>query len=685
MPCDYAIERYVRKEYFELLNGLSPLERFSEKFKRTIDELDIEIKPEDEIVGWFNFGKKCDVDVIFDDERYDSETESIINEIEKYKSSTGIDSGHTLVDYEEILNGGLAFYEKRIDAELEKYPQNGYLTAMKSAIASAVALTKKASNVIDKKISEGAENSKRLEELKRIVNKVPYRPAENFREAIQSVWIIHFLTPLSGNAWYSISLGRFDKYMYPFYKKSLNDGMTRDEAKKILHNFYKLLNAYSDGACLLNIGPSYNELSELITECQKDFALPAPILGARVDNNTPDDIWNALIDEKLFSMGQPTFYGETACVKALTEKGLSKDETAKFSNNSCMGIAIPGNEFNSMWGCVFSVCTALEAALNNGKCLSSPKASIIPNISAPNSTEELFSDFECCAKYILDIGVKSYEKRAEVFERLYPNPFISLLTGNCIEKHCDRASGAEYHNVTVECMGMINAADGIYAVDRLVFKENKYTLEEINRAVSDNFVGYENIRSDILNCPKFGQNTEADGYAVRVAELLQKIIRSYDQGNMHYSPSLHTLDTNVWRGMELGAGYDGRYAGTPLAKNAGPSNVARSAEPTSMILSSSLLPQHKFYGGQPIDVNFTADMVRCRKDTVKVLIMTYHNRGGLQFQVNSLSSKLLRDATDNPEKYPNLVVRIGGYSIHFNNISRKSKEEFIERFEKEGY
>lgn len=685
MPCDYAIERYVRKESFELLNGLSPLERFSEKLKRVIAELDIEIKPEDEIVGRFNFDKKCDEEVVFDGERQTAEDERIITEIEKYKSSTSIDSGHTLVNYEEILNCGLAFYEKRIDAELEKYPQNEYLTAMKSAVASSVTLTKKASEEIDKRLCEDTEDLNRLEELKRIINKVPYKPAESFREAVQSVWIIHFLTPLSGSAWYSISLGRFDEYMYPFYKKSLNNGMTRDEAKKILHNFYKLLNGYSDGACLLNIGPDYNELSELITECQKEFALPAPILGARVDENTPDSIWNALIDEKLFSMGQPTFYGETACIRALTEKGLSKDETAKFSNNSCMGIAIPGNEFNSMWGCVFSVCTALEAALNNGKCLSSLEVPVIPNISAPSSTEELFSNFESCAKYILDIGVKSYEKRAEVFERVYPNPFISLLMGSCIEKHCDRTSGAEYHNVTVECMGMINAADGIYAVDRLVFKENKYTLEEINRAVADNFVGYENIRNDILKCPKFGQNTEADGYAVRVAEILQKIIRSYDHGNMYYSPSLHTLDTNVWRGMELGAGYDGRYAGTPLAKNAGPSNIARSAEPTSMILSSSALPQHKFYGGQPIDVNFTADTVRSRKDTVKTLIMTYHNRGGLQFQVNSLSSKLLRDATDNPEKYPNLVVRIGGYSIYFNNISRESKEEFIERFEKEGY
>ena len=152
-----------------------------------------------------------------------------------------------------------------------------------------------------------------------MLKKVPFYPAESFREAVQSVWIIHFLTPLAENAWYSISLGKFDEYMYPFYKASLERGMTRDEAKKILKNFYELLNSYADGACLLNIGGEYNELSELLIECQKEFSLPAPILGARINNKTPEHIWQSLIDEKLFSMGQPTFYGESSCIAALVE------------------------------------------------------------------------------------------------------------------------------------------------------------------------------------------------------------------------------------------------------------------------------------------------------------------------------------------------------------------------------
>lgn len=684
MLCDSNIERYIRKSFYEELNSLSPVNRFAEKFKHETEYLNLNIKNDDEILGWFYFDKKCDENVIFADEAMSKKSESIIKAPEKFGSRTNVDRAHTLVNYENILKNGLVAYKKQIDKELKKYSQNEYLSAMKSTIVSIVAMTGRIADIIDKKLADSEENAKKLGMFKDMINKVPYNPAESFREAVQSVWIIHFLLPLAENGWYSISLGKFDEYMYPFYKKSLKDGMTRKEAKKILCNFYRLLNSYADGACLLNIGPSYNELSELIIECQKELAMPAPILGAIIDETTPNYIWNSLIDEKLFSMGQPTFYGEKSCINALIEKGLSLNEAKMFSNNSCMGISIPGNEFNSMWGCVFSVCSALETAVNCGRLLNSDCVTI-PEVNTPHNTDELFTNFEICAKYLLEICVKSYEKQAEISENIFPDAFVSLLTPGCIEKHCDRISGAKYHNITFECMGMVNAADGIYAIDKLVFKYKTYTLDEINQAVKNNFVDYENIRNDIIKCSKFGENSEADSYTVRTAEILQKLIRSFNHGNLYYSPSLHTLDANVRYGTAFGASHDGRYAGTPFAKNAGPSNNVRSADPTSMILSSSKLPQHKFFGGQPIDVNFQTDMVRNHKNEIKSLISIYLERGGLQFQVNSLSSNLLRDAAANPEKYPNLVVRIGGYSIYFNNISDKSKEEFIERFEKEGF
>lgn len=162
------------------------------------------------------------------------------------------------------------------------------------------------------------------------------------------------------------------------------------------------------------------------------------------------------------------------------------------------------------------------------------------------------------------------------------------------------------------------------------------------------------------------------------------MFRKHDKGNRYFVPSLHTLDSNTADGKTWGAGYDGRGAGEPFAKNGGPSNYARKTDPTSLVLSASKLPQQKFYGGQPIDVSFDHQSVKGHKEAIAALIRTYLQRGGLQFQVNALSSELLRAAMKEPENYSDLIVRIGGYSTYFNMLSQSSKEEFVERFEREG-
>lgn len=681
--CDFAIDRYVRDRFFDRLNALTPAERAVEKLRLEIEALDFELRETDELLGWFKFKDNGYENKRFDDEIPDEETRRIIDKPQEFGATTMVDKGHTVVDYGFIINNGLEAYEKQISDELENEPDSEYLMAMKKSLDCVSLLLRRTDAFLEEKYSQvGKADKAKISELRRIISKVPFKPAEDFREAVQAVWIIHFMIPLADNAWYSISLGRFDSYMYPFYKSSIEKGVSKAEIKSILKNFYELLNSYADGACLMNVGPVYNEFSEFLIECQKDFALPAPILGARIDTNTPEHIWNALIDEKLFSMGQPTFYGEDACVNALVEKGITREKALKFSNNSCMGISIAGEEVNSMWGTVFCTSAALEAAVNGGKLLL--RDFTVPNIDAVTDIDGLFISFEKTVNYLFGICANAYNHKASITEKTDPDPFLSVLVKNCIEKHCDRISGCVYHNVTVECMGMVNVADGICAIDKLVFKEKKYTLDELCEAVKMNFEGYESLRQDILDCPKYGQNSEADIYAVKVAEIMQRNIRIYNHDNFIFSPSLHTIDANVGYGSNWGAGFDGRAAGTPFAKNAGPSNDARKSDPTDLVLSAAKLPQYKFFGGQPIDINFGTDTVKNHKAEIAALVNVYLSNGGIQFQVNSLSSKLLRDATDNPEKYPNLVVRLGGYSLLFNSISREVKEEFIERVAKEG-
>ena len=217
-----------------------------------------------------------------------------------------------------------------------------------------------------------------------------------------------------------------------------------------------------------------------------------------------------------------------------------------------------------------------------------------------------------------------------------------------------------------------------------MFRSGRYTLSQLSEAVRANFEGYGALRRALLACPKLGRDEAAAPYAVHLAGLLQRLIRAHDHGNRRYSPSLHTLDANVGYGALWGAGYDGRSSGAPFAKNAGISNAARSADPTAMALASSALPQYAFYGGQPLDVSFSPDTVRTHAREIEALIQVYFERGGLQFQVNALSASTLRAAMACPEEHSDLVVRIGGFSTYFRNLSPASQRELIERVAQEG-
>ena len=683
--CNGDIEKLIRNKHFDYLNALPPIQRFTAKFRLLLEQIPLHLKESDLIFGWYGYEEKLpEMELpVFDDCVRDEQTQMQMYIQAESGSTTYVDKSHVCADYKRIIENGLVSYEQQIDRELDQEPDSEYLLAMKHTLESVRIFTKRLSDMTAEAIckADGAEKERYMR-IKAAVDKVPYYPADSFLEAIQSIWIIHFLIPLAENGWCSISLGPADKYLYPYYRKALDNGTSREEIKKILYNFYELLNSYSDGACLLNVGgQEYNELSELLIECQKEFSMPAPILGARIAANTPEHIWNTLVDEKLFSMGQPTFYSEKGCVRALVEKGIPQSKAVNFTNNSCMAIGIAGEEVNSMWGCVFCVSSSLEAAMNCGRIINADAQLVVPDVKPITDTQMLFREFERAVSFWLDKCVTSYELKVKWYEQREPDVFLSVITDGCIAKHCDRLTAANYHNITIECMGMINVADGICAINKLVFEQGKYTIDQINEAVRTDFKGSAHILEDMLKCPKFGRDREAEDYAVRVADIMQRVIRSHDHDNFYYSPSLHTLDSNVKYGARWGAGYDGRRAGAPFAKNGGPTNLARGSDPTSVVLAAAKLPQYQFYGGQPIDVHFQIDTVKNHKGKIAALIKTYLDNGGLQFQVNALSAATLRDAVANPEAYEHLVVRIGGYSCYFNSLTKASKEEFIHRFE----
>jgi formate C-acetyltransferase len=329
----------------------------------------------------------------------------------------------------------------------------------------------------------------------------------------------------------------------------------------------------------------------------------------------------------------------------------------------------------------------LELAINGGSSINAslPYQSKL-KYKEPTSLEELFSLYEVYLNELFEICMPINRKNALDFATNRPNPLTSLLTAGCIESGLDRAIGAKYNTETVEAFALANTADAICAIDTLVFKQKKYTLSALIQAARADFEGQPDILRDIKSCPKYGKNDDyANSVAARLVKMTAELCKKFDEGNVHFVPSLHTLDGNVWFGAKLYSTLDGRLKGTPIAKNAGPSNDVRTPDLTSVVISAASLDQKLFDGGQPIDLYFDRTTLKTKggRDKIKALIKTYFELGGLQLQVNSIDIDLLEKAYENPSAYPELIVRIGGYSIRFNWLPKTTMREFIDRFKNE--
>lgn len=693
----YNVIDYIRNKYFDELKDYSAYIRQAMLFQHITEDIPLKIRDTDYIAGWYGY----------DDEDVPSPLENrhfpyvcMLNDEQKQmkekmcsalKTEINFTPAHTCIDYEAIVQNGLEHYIARVDEALCEYPEDDCLLAMKISLESACNFAERFAMAASKKArnTENLEQKTRFENMQSALCRVPRGGARNFLEAVQSVWLMHTLVPMAEMCWASISIGRIDQYLYPFYQAFIEEGGTVQEVKNILKNLFVLLDSYGDGACAMNIGgldengnDMLNDLSRILVEVEKEMALRAPIFAVRVTPNMPEDILDSLIDFDLFKIGQPTFYGEENCRRAVANRGVCEDEAVNFSSNSCMGLIVPGREFADMWGIKFNSHLPLELAINRGRPFNdNADFKFSAGLAEITDFEQLLQQFENYLSELISTCADIYEAVACEHEANTPDPFLSALTDGCIQNRRDRATGAIYNTVTIEMMGLINTCDALMAIKELVFEQKKYTLEELIAAAKSNYGGYEKLLLDISKCKKYGMNDpNANAIVKRVCKMVSAACKKVCYDNRLFLPSLHTIDANVGYGSVLYATLDGRKKGQPVNKNANPSDLLQKTEHTSHILSAIAFDQTEFSGGQPIDLYFDKEWFKAKesRNKIKALIRTYFQLGGLQLQVNSIDIELLEKANNAPNEYPFVIVRKGGYSVRFNEMHKDVREEFIE-------
>jgi pyruvate-formate lyase len=363
-------------------------------------------------------------------------------------------------------------------------------------------------------------------------------------------------------------------------------------------------------------------------------------------------------------------------------------EDARFGGASgCVETGCHGREAYILTG-YLNVPKVLELTLNNGfdKYTNKQVGLKTGNPEDFKSYEELYEAFLKQLNYIINIKIKGNNVIEKLFAEHMPATFMSVLTDGCKEKGRDyNAGGAKYNTRYIQIVGISTITDCLSSIKYNIFDEKRFTMPELLKALEANYEGYEKIRNLVSNhTPKYGNDDDyADSIMVKVFTDIRDIIRGRKTvtGGTYQIDMLPTT-CHVYFGSVMGASANGRLAHKPVADGISPEKGADIKGPTAVIKTCSKM-DHTTTGGTLLNQKFSPSAIAGEEgiENVASLIRSYFELGGHHIQFNVIDRDVLLDAQKNPEEYKDLIVRVAGYSDHFNNLEKALQDEIIERTE----
>ena len=535
------------------------------------------------------------------------------------------------------------------------------------------------------------------------------RPAENFHEAVQSLWFLFVVLHMESNA-SSFSPGRMDSFLYPYYKKDIEKGiLTNEKALEIIECLWLKFNEivymrnshsakYFAGFPIgFNIavggqnekGEDFvNELSFLFLKAQEHLGLPQPNLSVRLHKGTKDKILKEAIKVVAKGSGMPQFFNDEAVIPAMEALGISEKDARNYAIVGCVELTTQGNNLGWSDAAMFNLNKILELTLNGGKCLLTGEqlSENFGDLTTYKTFEELEKSFEKHLNIFMDKMVLACEKVEEAHINLLPSPFLSSVIDNCIEEGKDvTQGGAKYNFSGIQMIQVANLADSLWAVKKLVFDEKKISKEELLSALRDNFKGHEITRAMILNrAEKYGNDIdEVDMMGVKWAEYFKKRLENFRnyRGGLYHT-GMYTVSAHVPMGENLGASPDGRLAEEPLADGGMSPVYGRDIKgPTAVLKSVSKIDKKLTSNGGLLNMKFLPEFFRTETGIDKFANMM---RGFVDLEIPHIQFNVVRKedliaAKKNPENYRGLTIRVAGYTAYFTELSEKLQDEIIAR------
>ena len=637
---------------------------------------------------------------------------------------------HLAVNYERILKDGLRGYEKRVkeykatldltDPEsIDKYCfYNAVLIVLEAVRNFANRYSVLAKDLAEKELNQ--ERKIELLEISRICSKVPYEPAETFQEAVQSVWFIQLILQIESNG-HSLSYGRFDQYMYPYYDRDIKNGTIKEsEALELLTCLWiktlTINKVRSQAHTLSSAGsPMYqnvtiagqtidkkdavNDLSFLVLKSVAQTRLTQPNLTVRYHKNINKHFLDECVEVMRLGFGMPALNNDEIIIPSFMDWQVKEEDAYNYSAIGCVETAVPGK-----WG---YRCTGMSyinfprmllCTMNNGVDLTSNKRFTkgYGYFTEMESYEELLKAWDKTIREITRYSVIVENVIDKASERDVPDILCSALTDDCIARgKTIKEGGAVYDFISGLQVGIANMADCLAAIKKLVYEEKKITRQELWNAILDDFSLPENKKIQemlIREAPKYGNDDDyvdqliVEAYDSYIEEIEKYPNTRYNRGpigGIRYAGT-SSISANVGQGMSTMATPDGRNAFEPLAEGCSPAHNSDKNGPTAVFKSVSKLRTNKITGGVLLNQKMTPQMLSTEENRQKLelLIKTFFNRlHGYHVQYNIVSKETLIDAQKHPEKHKDLIVRVAGYSAFFNVLSKKTQDDIIGRTE----
>ena len=637
---------------------------------------------------------------------------------------------HLAVNYERILKDGLRGYEKRVKeykATLDlTNPDNIDKYCFYNAVLIVLKAVRNFANrysVLAKDLAEKEMNQKRkieLLEISRICSKVPYEPAETFQEAVQSVWFIQLILQIESNG-HSLSYGRFDQYMYPYYDRDIKNGTIKEsEALELLTCLWiktlTINKVRSQAHTLSSAGsPMYqnvtiagqttdkkdavNDLSFLVLKSVAQTRLTQPNLTVRYHKNINKHFLDECVEVMRLGFGMPALNNDEIIIPSFMDWQVKEEDAYNYSAIGCVETAVPGK-----WG---YRCTGMSyinfprmllCTMNNGVDLTSNKRFTkgYGYFTEMESYEELLKAWDKTIREITRYSVIVENVIDKASERDVPDILCSALTDDCIARgKTIKEGGAVYDFISGLQVGIANMADCLAAIKKLVYEEKKITRQELWDAILDDFSSPKNKKIQemlIREAPKYGNDDDyvdqliVEAYDSYIEEIEKYPNTRYNRGpigGIRYAGT-SSISANVGQGMSTMATPDGRNAFEPLAEGCSPAHNSDKNGPTAVFKSVSKLRTNKITGGVLLNQKMTPQMLSTEENRQKLelLIKTFFNRlHGYHVQYNIVSKETLIDAQKHPENHKDLIVRVAGYSAFFNVLSKKTQDDIIGRTE----